>query len=327
MNTRCRVGKGYASSVQIYICIALVVIAVIIALSAPALGFTDTIIPQARKSVQHRVQGIINPILNDADFEVKSWENPETKELITAKVSYKYQDKGLIYIDIAVKDPTDILILLVNNSDMDKYTKESSYKKYLNPGFYPMDVPGGYLLKISTRQERISETASKFHILYRKNFEAKFEGTSPASYANVYTSYDENSALAADAIDATNDIVGDREKVAALIQHMQETFSYDWDMLSKKKDGAIVESDMLGDVDAYYAKKTGLCFQITQVFSSMCKAIGIPCREVRGYNNTHLYHSWAQVYVDGKWLDVDPGSADPFEHIAAEGFIRTSVAY
>ena len=61
-------------------------------------------------------------------------------------------------------------------------------------------------------------------------------------------------------------------------------------------------------------KKLGDCTEYAQLFISLARLNGIPAREVSGlvYNysndNPMFYgHAWAEVWINGRWKEVDPG--------------------
>lgn len=60
------------------------------------------------------------------------------------------------------------------------------------------------------------------------------------------------------------------------------------------------------------AKKRGDCTEHTQLFVSLCRAIGLPARPVNGLvwmgdeTGAFGWHTWAEVALDGRWAPVDP---------------------
>jgi transglutaminase-like putative cysteine protease len=54
----------------------------------------------------------------------------------------------------------------------------------------------------------------------------------------------------------------------------------------------------------------GVCDELTNLFLSFCRSLGIPARFVSGMAYTNLLgdfgaHGWAEVYIDGHWIPVD----------------------
>lgn len=90
----------------------------------------------------------------------------------------------------------------------------------------------------------------------------------------------------------------------AIIDYIHEYYDY-W------KDGAIVEYDGKGAL--WTAMTTiGRCSELSYLFVALCRAAGVPARELRGLTfqwdeGEPGYHQWAEVYLDGTgWVPVDP---------------------
>ena len=85
------------------------------------------------------------------------------------------------------------------------------------------------------------------------------------------------------------------------------------------------DSSLGGDISrsAIWAceNRRGTCDEFTELFVAMCKSVGIPARRVSGLivprqywkqgtvkinDITRLQHAWAQVYIGGEWIPVDP---------------------
>lgn len=69
------------------------------------------------------------------------------------------------------------------------------------------------------------------------------------------------------------------------------------------------------DRGALHALRTGSgdCTEHMHLFVALCRAAGIPARGVAGYicERSRVlspvdYHNWAEVYLDGRWIIVDP---------------------
>ena len=54
------------------------------------------------------------------------------------------------------------------------------------------------------------------------------------------------------------------------------------------------------------SQKHGRCWDYSGVFISLCRAKGIPCRQVQGWIHNGDGHVWADVLVNGSWQQVDP---------------------
>ncbi len=61
--------------------------------------------------------------------------------------------------------------------------------------------------------------------------------------------------------------------------------------------------------DKVYENKKGTCDEFTNLFLAMCRSVGIPARYVAGITYSKEgwgYHAWAEVYLDDRWVPVDP---------------------
>lgn len=51
----------------------------------------------------------------------------------------------------------------------------------------------------------------------------------------------------------------------------------------------------------------GRCWDFSDVFITLCRAAGIPSRQIYGYIYKKGGHAWCEVYIEGKgWIQVDP---------------------
>lgn len=74
-------------------------------------------------------------------------------------------------------------------------------------------------------------------------------------------------------------------------------------------------------------KKTGNCQSHAKLYTALARAVGIPTRFVSGLvsqdGKGFLYHSWAESWIDGRWIAVDPTfdqlPADPTHLALFEG--------
>lgn len=70
------------------------------------------------------------------------------------------------------------------------------------------------------------------------------------------------------------------------------------------------KSELFGDNSAFAVleTKTGTCKEHAILTCTLCRAAGIPCRNVVGYvyhDGAFVRHAWNQVYVNGDWLPID----------------------
>lgn len=86
---------------------------------------------------------------------------------------------------------------------------------------------------------------------------------------------------------------------------------YDWIIANMNRDESVVGCGK-GDVCTLIETKVGKCTDINSVFVGLCRAAGIPAREIFGIriNDTTItknQHCWAQFYLPGTgWVSADP---------------------
>ena len=107
----------------------------------------------------------------------------------------------------------------------------------------------------------------------------------------------------------------DYEKVYAIYSMIVDTFYYDMEQLDYDND--VGYSD---DVLTLLRRKISVCEGFSNVFVALCRVCGIPATEVYGFASAPAdlwmigemkefeteNHAWAVVYLDGKWLTLDP---------------------
>ena len=92
----------------------------------------------------------------------------------------------------------------------------------------------------------------------------------------------------------------DFEKVARIAAFVHENVAYDESYLGRENDARYILGDM-----------RGVCVEYTTLFIALARAEGIPARYVTGYaygeeHGGWVGHAWAEVYVNGTWIGVDP---------------------
>ena len=85
--------------------------------------------------------------------------------------------------------------------------------------------------------------------------------------------------------------------------------------------------DDSGGALAALQKQSGNCQSHAKLYTALARAAGIPTRFVSGLvsqdGKGFLYHSWAESWLDGRWVAVDPTfgqlPADPTHLALFEG--------
>lgn len=83
-----------------------------------------------------------------------------------------------------------------------------------------------------------------------------------------------------------------------------------------------------------FKSRSGNCQTHARLYTALARAAGIPTRFVSGLvfmqGKGFLYHSWAESFIDGKWLSVDPTynqlPADPTHLKLLEGHLPEDMA-
>lgn len=116
---------------------------------------------------------------------------------------------------------------------------------------------------------------------------------------------------------STVPVDGEVKEVADEITKGKDTYLekaraiYDWVIANMNRDESVTGCGK-GDVCALLSSKAGKCTDINSVFVGLCRASGIPAREMFGVrmNDTDItknQHCWAQFYLPGTgWVFADP---------------------
>jgi transglutaminase-like putative cysteine protease len=94
----------------------------------------------------------------------------------------------------------------------------------------------------------------------------------------------------------------EKESFEAVCKFMSTSFAYDFIKAVTIKPG------MLPDIDGSYAKKMGVCQDLSAIMVAMLRTQGIPSRLIIGYADSQ-YHAWTMTSVNGKDAFFDPTAA------------------
>lgn len=112
-------------------------------------------------------------------------------------------------------------------------------------------------------------------------------------------------------------VTGEVKKLADEITEGETTYLgkarkvYDWIIANMNRDNS-VRGCGLGDVPVLLSTKAGKCTDINSVFVALCRAAGVPAREMFGIRMnaddiTKNQHCWAEFYLPGTgWVLADP---------------------
>lgn len=88
-----------------------------------------------------------------------------------------------------------------------------------------------------------------------------------------------------------NDLI----KAAKIAKYVHDTIKYD------------VSVDLMPSIWVFENKR-GKCSELADLFISMCRSVGISARAVNGFacSSRCERHGWAEVFIGGNWIEVDP---------------------
>lgn len=150
-------------------------------------------------------------------------------------------------------------------------------------------------------------------------------------YAQNKEMYEKDKSIS-DALKYTASIQSNSNSIISIANQLTENKTNDYDKALALHDWVCwylyYDVDSLSDDEtpAYYATdvvKSGaaVCLGFATLYASLCRAIGIPCNVVSGYAlgvgedtewtdetivTEKQNHAWNEVYVDGRWVIVDP---------------------
>ena len=119
---------------------------------------------------------------------------------------------------------------------------------------------------------------------------------------NQYVCYDEESEVVKKSDEICAGKTTDREIYDTVCNFMASEFQYDFVRATT------ISSGTLPEVDACYAKRSGICQDMAAVMVCMLRTQGIPAKLVIGYADQY-YHAWTTAVVDGEEIFFDPTAA------------------
>ena len=113
-------------------------------------------------------------------------------------------------------------------------------------------------------------------------------------------------------IDINENII---EKAEEIVQGEDDLYNAvfklaDWTENNVEYDLNTLTSDAVQKSSWVLQNKEGVCDELTNLFISFCRSLGIPARFVSGMAYTNVIggfgaHGWSEVYIDGKWIPFD----------------------
>lgn len=90
----------------------------------------------------------------------------------------------------------------------------------------------------------------------------------------------------------------DEEKAKAAYTWVLNNITYDYDCNQVYQ---------YSNLDKTLQTKKGICYDIANLFTAICRSQNIPCYSVDGYrkDDYQYKHTWNRVYIGGAWYNVD----------------------
>ena len=125
--------------------------------------------------------------------------------------------------------------------------------------------------------------------------------TVPFLYPNQYVWYDASTKTVQKARELAQGLTSQTEIATAFYEYVVKHMTYD------TKKAATVPNGYLPRVDESLESGTGICFDYAALLAVMLRAEGIPTKMLIGtVTPENLYHSWNSVFLEGKWVWMDP---------------------
>ena len=118
---------------------------------------------------------------------------------------------------------------------------------------------------------------------------------------NQYVGYTKASAAVNKAAELCAGKSG-RDAFDAVCSFMKSSFVYDY------VKAVTIKAGVLPDIDGSYAKKMGVCQDLSAIMACMLRTQGLPCKLMIGYADKQ-YHAWTVTVINGEEVFYDPTAA------------------
>ncbi len=176
---------------------------------------------------------------------------------------------------------------------------------------YYYDLPGGegysvFPLQMGDGSYTVRVMEQVENDLYALRFGVEItvalaDETVPFLYPNQYVWYDASTKTVQKARELAQGLTSQTEIATAFYEYVVKHMTYD------TKKAATVPNGYLPRVDESLESGTGICFDYAALLAVMLRAEGIPTKMLIGtVTPENLYHSWNSVFLEGKWVWMDP---------------------
>lgn len=196
---------------------------------------------------------------------------------------------------------------------------------------YDLDGKGSletFPLKLGNGEYTVSIMENTEGSKYRRVLSEKFQ-VSVADKNSIYLtsirmiSWNSGMSAIQKAADLTSGVSGDEAKLKKIYNYVVSNIRYDAAKLGT------LPTTYVPSVSDIYSSKSGICYDFASLTGAMLRSVGIPTKLVMGYaDGVTGYHSWNEVYIDGKWVTVDT-SYDSQMHEAGASYsmIKSKSSY
>jgi len=118
--------------------------------------------------------------------------------------------------------------------------------------------------------------------------------------SNKQINWNENMKAIKLAEKLTENSKSDEEKLKIIHEFIISNIVYDDEKINT------ISSDYVPNIDAILESSKGICYDYAVMLATMLRSVDIPTKLVNGYkNDIDSYHAWNQVFLDGKWVNID----------------------
>ena len=176
---------------------------------------------------------------------------------------------------------------------------------------YYYDLPGGegysvFPLQMGDGSYTVRVMEQVENDLYALRFGVEItvalaDETVPFLYPNQYVWYDASTKTVQKARELAQGLTSQTEIAKVFYEYVVKHMTYD------TQKAVTVQKGYLPRVDESLESGTGICFDYAALLAVMLRAEGIPTKMLIGtVTPENLYHSWNSVFLEGKWVWMDP---------------------
>ncbi len=152
-----------------------------------------------------------------------------------------------------------------------------------------------------------SNDGRRYRLLSNQSFDVELEENAVFLSKTQTVNWDYETEVADLAIELTEGLETDIEKLEAIHLYIIENVKYDYDKATKLPKGYIP------DPESTLAEGLGICYDFAALLASMLRAVDVPTKLVKGYSSyTPVYHAWNEVLIDEEWYVVDSSTDSIF---------------